>query len=103
MPIIVFVTLYAISYGVLRWRNCIVMHEYYLTKSVGYNVPGEPLIRYLGPGHDLRDNRRGQFKNAISPILFSCMHPCAWLEVHLRGLHSPEKYRDLAGENTFSR
>jgi hypothetical protein len=70
--------LYGCGYGIARWRKCIVMREY-------NSKDDYLLVRRTGPGHDVRENWRGRFKNRVNPALFVLFRPAAFVEDGVRG------------------
>jgi len=76
--------LYVMFYGLARWRLCIVMAEHYDLEEL--HRTGRPvLVRYLVPGHDVRDDWRGRFKNSANPYIYKAMYPLVWVENKVRG------------------
>ena len=87
------VIMYGSCYGLLRWRKCIVMHEY-ADKVHGYQSTGRvDYVRELGPGYDIRSNWRGRLKNTLNPYFYLLMYPCVAVENQFRGFRmSREEY-----------
>ncbi len=76
--------IYVICYGLARWRLCIVMAEHYDTEEIR-RTGRAVLVRYLRPGHDVRDDWRGRFKNSANPHIYNVMYPLVWIENEFRG------------------
>jgi hypothetical protein len=76
------VVLYALGYGVARWRKFIVMKECGAKEA-------RLLIRRTGPGKDVREDWRGGVKNRFNPILFICFRPLCLIEDSARGFSKP--------------
>jgi hypothetical protein len=72
---------YCLSYGVVRWRKCLVLHEYVL-KEEGYAV------KEILPGHDIRVSNWGMLKNRLNKPIYYLFFPLAKLEPHLRGKYT---------------
>ena len=56
----VFLVLYLVGYGLLRWRKVLVRYEYYSNFKQG------PLESEIDAGQDLRTSGVGAFKNTIA-------------------------------------
>lgn len=84
--------LYAISYGVVRWRKFVVMREYCVKEE-------RVVVRRTGAGFDIRENWRGRLKNRINPALFMLFRPAEFLEDRVRGGVSPIPSNHAASGN----
>ena len=69
---------YLFGYAVLRWRKVLVLHETDIKGTM-------TAVRWIGPGQDVRDDWRGNVKNAIAGPAVLVFWPAGWLETEVRG------------------
>ena len=98
---------YVVAYPVVRWRNCLVMREYFVLK-MPYIYTSDPanhvIRREVGSGWDLRTNWQGRLKNTLNPILFQFFRPCVFIESRIRGGDFEyEKSNGITGANNRQR
>ena len=77
--LIVFLVSYILSYGICRWRKILVYRE-----SYSIYIKEGCIVRYVGPGQDLRSNFVGNFKNTIARPCYYIYYPLAKTESYLR-------------------
>jgi hypothetical protein len=74
--------LYGSAYGIARWRKFLVMYE---TRVKEQHL----LVRWVGPGLDIRETWRGRFKNRVNPTVFLVFRPVEFVENCVRGGRRP--------------